>query len=148
MDGTSLLKAFKSTNKRVFSIFGCPENMEESRNMYPDGKYTSDFVVERAGSPGEFYSIYRCYGEWRVGGVKEFCPHLGELLECIAPARHKGWARLRPEVIFCEGLHADKLSSVEELQSHYSRRERAFDPPRVCAPVHPVAVSDDDELPF
>lgn len=117
--GTSLLKAFSAKDKRIFSLLGIPENLEVVRKLYPDGKYTSDYLLERGANTGEFYSVYRCYGNWRIGGLDEFCPHLGELLEHIAPEKHPGWHSLRSERIFERCLEPGVLATDGEVERYW-----------------------------
>lgn len=55
-----------------------------------NAKY-SDILAVRHIPTGELYTVYTCYGAWRVGGFWRLpMTALGELLELLAPAQFAG----------------------------------------------------------
>lgn len=102
--GTSLLKAINTTTGRLRKLFGCQPCMSGSAC----DKYTDSFTVRNTNS-GEIFTLYRCYGEWRIGGNREACSSLGALMEKIEPKRYAGFSRVPSEAIRADSLFADKL---------------------------------------
>lgn len=98
IEGTSLLKAIKSSNCRIKEVFGkLPTGLRQ--------KYSNHLIVTH-GDTGEVFTIYTCFGEWRVGGRSEACTRIGELLELIEPERYSGFGLLSAEEIMANPLRA------------------------------------------
>lgn len=94
INGTSLLKAIKTTTGRLRKLFGCQPGMGDSVQK----KYTDSFTV-RDSDNGEIFTIYRCYGEWRIGGNRDACSSLGVLMEKIEPKLYAGQSRVPSQAI-------------------------------------------------
>lgn len=82
--GTSLLLPISATGRKIQELFGKFPGARQTR-----AKYSDDLIVKHEPT-GELFTIYMCYGVWRIGGHSNKCTAIGELIELINPRKYKG----------------------------------------------------------
>lgn len=82
INGTSLLFEITAYGEKVKELFGSFKGLRQTRAKY------SDSVTIRHEPTGEVFTLYMCYGEWRIGGNPHKCTAAGKLAALVNPCKH------------------------------------------------------------